>query len=448
MGIADRLRYFDNVDVTLTGPSDDVSAAEPARRAEPRDWAETKRRVRLMIIDELAPRIGGLSAGERVREVRDAIDRAIQREDVVVAPTIRAAFVQEVLADIVGHGPLDRLLADDSISEIMCNAYDEIWVERGGVVEATDAAFADERQYRQVIERMAARVGRRIDESSPMVDARLPDGSRINAVIPPLALRGPALTIRKFGRERLTAADLVVRSNWTSDVIAVMEAAVRGKTNILVAGGTGTGKTTVLSILSSFIPRTERIVTIEDSAELRIDLPNIVNLEARPPNSEGYGEITIRDLVRNALRMRPDRIVVGEVRGAEALDMLQAMNTGHKGSLTTIHANTARDALSRLETLVLMAGYDLPLRAIREQIASAIDIVVQLERLPDGRRITRSICEVQGIEADKFGLLEVFRADDDGVLRSTFRPRFAEELAAAGFEIPPSLFRGGEAFDR
>lgn len=448
MGIADRLRYFDNVDVTLTGPSDDVSAAEPARRAEPRDWAETKRRVRLMIIDELAPRIGGLSAGERVREVRDAIDRAIQREDVVVAPTIRAAFVQEVLADIVGHGPLDRLLADDSISEIMCNAYDEIWVERGGVVEATDAAFADERQYRQVIERMAARVGRRIDESSPMVDARLPDGSRINAVIPPLALRGPALTIRKFGRERLTAADLVVRSNWTSDVIAVMEAAVRGKTNILVAGGTGTGKTTVLSILSSFIPRTERIVTIEDSAELRIDLPNIVNLEARPPNSEGYGEITIRDLVRNALRMRPDRIVVGEVRGGEALDMLQAMNTGHKGSLTTIHANTARDALSRLETLVLMAGYDLPLRAIREQIASAIDIVVQLERLPDGRRITRSICEVQGIEADKFGLLEVFRADDDGVLRSTFRPRFAEELAAAGFEIPPSLFRGGEAFDR
>lgn len=394
MGIADRLRYFDNVDVTLTGPSDDVSAAEPARRAEPRDWAETKRRVRLMIIDELAPRIGGLSAGERVREVRDAIDRAIQREDVVVAPTIRAAFVQEVLADIVGHGPLDRLLADDSISEIMCNAYDEIWVERGGVVEATDAAFADERQYRQVIERMAARVGRRIDESSPMVDARLPDGSRINAVIPPLALRGPALTIRKFGRERLTAADLVVRSNWTSDVIAVMEAAVRGKTNILVAGGTGTGKTTVLSILSSFIPRTERIVTIEDSAELRIDLPNIVNLEARPPNSEGYGEITIRDLVRNALRMRPDRLVIGEVRGAEAVELLQAITTGHDGSLATCHANGPLDALRRLEVMVLLADASLDAVAVREQLVSALDAVVHVARLPDGSRVIASVAEV------------------------------------------------------
>jgi pilus assembly protein CpaF len=440
MGIADRLRSFDDLNLTIAAP--ESHANENVRRVEPRDWAETKRRVRLLIIEELAPRVHGMSSDERIREVRDAIDRAIQREDVVVAPTTRAAFAQEVLADIVGHGPLDRLLEDDSITEIMCNAFDEVWVERDGVLEATDAVFADERQYRQVIERMTSRVGRRIDESSPMVDARLPDGSRINAVIPPLALRGPALTIRKFGRDVFTAADLLARSNWNSTVVEVMEAAVRGKTNVLVAGGTGTGKTTALSVLASFIPRRERIVTIEDSAELRLDLPNIVSLEARPSNSEGSGEVTIRDLVRNALRMRPDRVVVGECRGGEALDMLQAMNTGHQGSLTTIHSNTPRDALSRLETLVLMAGYDLPLRAIREQIASGIGLVVQLERLPDGRRITRSICEVQGIEADRIQLLEIFKAVGDGELRATgFRPELVERLSSLGIELPPALFR-------
>lgn len=445
MSIADRLRMLGEMDVRGTEPArtaEHLPLRDLSRRSEPKDWAETKRRVRLLIIDELAPLIQGMSASERVREVREAIDRAIQREDVLLAPTTRAAFVQEVLSDIVGYGPLDRLLEDDTITEIMCNAYDEIWVERGGVIEQTDAAFADERQYRQVIERMVSRVGRRIDESSPMVDARLADGSRINAVIPPLALRGPALTVRKFGREQFTASDLLVRSNWTPDVIEVMEAAVRGKQNVLVSGGTGTGKTTALAVLAAFIPRHERIVTIEDSAELRIPIPNIVGLEARPANSEGHGAVEIRDLVRNALRMRPDRIVVGECRGGEALDMLQAMNTGHRGSLTTIHANSPRDALSRLETLVLMAGFDLPVRAIRDQVSSAIDLVIQLERLPDGRRITRSICEVQGVEADRVQLLDVFRSDDDGPLRSTgFRPAFVDDLAKIGITLPPTMFQ-------
>ncbi|TMK20590.1 MAG: CpaF family protein, partial [Actinobacteria bacterium] len=271
-------------------------------------------------------------------------------------------------------------LRDPTITEIMCNSYDEIWIERQGLIEQTDFSFTDEEQYRQVIDKIVTGVGRRVDESSPMVDARLPDGSRVNAIVPPLAIHGAVLTIRKFAETPYTAKDLVNFGTFSLDFVNLMDACVRGKLNLLVSGGTGTGKTTLLNVLSSFIPERERILTIEDAAELRLQQTHVVSLEARPANAEGKGEVRIRELVRNALRMRPDRIVVGEVRGAEALDMLQAMNTGHEGSLTTIHANSARDALSRLETMVLMAGYELPIRAIREQIASAINVIVQLER--------------------------------------------------------------------
>src|SRR5690606_11062438 len=275
--------------------------------------------------------------------------------------------------------------------------FDDIWVERNGRLEQTDFKFSDDTQYRAVIEKIVSAVGRRVDESSPMVDARLPDGSRVNAIIPPLALHGSVLTIRKFARDPYTATDLIRFGTWTMDLVTLMDACVRGKLNILVSGGTGTGKTTNLNVLSSFIPDGERIITIEDSAELQLQQRHVINLETRPASAEGTGEVSIRDLVRNALRMRPDRIIVGEVRAAEALDMLQAMNTGHEGSMPTVHANSARDALSRLETMVLMAGFELPVRAIREQIAAAIDLVVQVSRLPEGQRVISAVSEVQGM---------------------------------------------------
>ena len=284
------------------------------------------------------------------------------------------------MSDTLGYGPLDPLLADDTITEVMCNAYDDIWVERGGLIERTDLSFTDDIQYRAVIDKIVSAVGRRVDEASPMVDARLPDGSRVNAIIPPLALHGSVLTIRKFSKDPWTAKDLINFGTWTLDLVTVMEACVRGKLNVLVSGGTGTGKTTNLNVLSAFIPDGERIITIEDSAELQLQQPHVINLETRPPSAEGTGTVSIRDLVKNALRMRPDRIIVGECRAAEALDMLQAMNTGHEGSMTTVHANASRDAISRLETMVLMAGYELPVRAIREQIASAIDLILQVSR--------------------------------------------------------------------
>ena len=287
---------------------------------------------------------------------RPRLDRIVQREDVVVTPLERRRFVQEVMSDTLGYGPLDPLLADESVTEVMCNSYDDIWVEREGRLERTDLSFTDDVQYRAVIDKIVSAVGRRVDEASPMVDARLPDGSRVNAIIPPLALNGAVLTIRKFAKEPFTAKDLINFGTWTLDLTTVMEACVRGKLNILVSGGTGTGKTTNLNVLSAFIPDGERIITIEDSAELQLQQPHVVNLETRPLSAEGTGQVAIRDLVKNALRMRPDRIIVGECRAAEALDMLQAMNTGHEGSMTTVHANSTRDAISRIETMVLMAG--------------------------------------------------------------------------------------------
>jgi pilus assembly protein CpaF len=407
-------------------------------------WDAQKKKVRDLVVADVAPKVANLQGSALAEEVRAAVDRILEREDVQVSPVERRKMVQELVQDTLGYGPLDPLLADDTITEVMCNAFDEIWIERKGVIEAVDVSFSDDAAYRQVIEKIVSGVGRRIDESSPMVDARLPDGSRVNAIVPPLSFKGATLTIRKFAADPYTVQDLIGFGTLTMPIAAVMEACVRGKLNIVVSGGTGTGKTTNLNVLSSFIPSNERIITIEDSIELQLQQPHIVQLEARPPNAEGAGEVRIRDLVKNSLRMRPDRIVVGECRGPEALDMLQAMNTGHDGSLTTLHANSARDAISRLEVLVLMAGYDLPLRAIREQINSAIHLIYQLERLPDGRRIVKSLTEVQGMEGDIILLQDIFVWDfaSDQLVPTGLRPRFVDRLKAEGVEIPASVFAG------
>ena len=417
-------------------------------------WATSKRKVRELVLAEVAPKMGGMSEVELMREVRGALDRAVQREDVKVSPMERRKFVEEVFRDTLGYGPLDPLLADESITEVMCNNYDDIWVEREGRIEHTGASFTDEVQYRAVIEKIVSAVGRRIDESAPMVDARLPDGSRVNAIVPPLAIHGPVLTIRKFAADPYTVKDLINFGTFTLDLATVLEACVRAKMNVLISGGTGTGKTTNLNVLSSFIPDGERVITIEDAAELQLQQPHVINLEARPPNAEGSGEVRIRDLVRNALRMRPDRIIVGEVRGGEALDMLQAMNTGHEGSMTTVHCNSPRDALSRMETMVLMAGFDLPVRAIREQIASALHLIIHLDRMPDGRRVVTSLTELQGMEGDTILLQEVFHYRNvpsrdgrpAGELAATgLRPKFVDKLNELGIEVPAKVFHSHRA---
>jgi pilus assembly protein CpaF len=427
------------------------TAATPREKAAAQSWEDNKRKVRDLVLAELAPKMGaGLQGVSLIDEVKSALDRILEREDVKVSPLERRKFVQEVIQDTLGYGPLDPLLQDNSITEIMCNAFDDIWVERAGRLEPIDASFNDDPHYRQVITKIVSAVGRRVDESSPMVDARLPDGSRVNVIIPPLAIHGSVLTIRKFAADPYTVKDLINFGTFSLDLAVVMEACVRGKLNILVSGGTGTGKTTNLNVLSSFIPEGERVLTIEDSAELQLQQPHVINLEARPPNAEGAGEVRIRDLVRNALRMRPDRIVVGEVRGAECLDMLQAMNTGHEGSMTTVHSNSPRDALSRLETMVLMSGYDLPVRAIREQITSAIHIIMHLDRLPDGRRVVTHVTELQGMEGDTILLQDVFHLrqwpGSDGTMHAEIqptglRPKFMEKLALEGIEVPAKVFR-------
>jgi pilus assembly protein CpaF len=428
-----------------------------ADRRSTSTWTDAKRKVRDLVLTELAPKLAGpkaLSGPALAKEVKSTVDRVLRREDMKISPIERQKFVDEVMSDTLGYGPLDSPLSDPTITEVMCNAYDDIWIEREGLVEQSDLSFADEEQYHQVIQKIVTGVGRRVDESSPMVDARLPDGSRVNAIVPPLALRGAVLTIRKFSETPYTAKDLVNFGTFSIDFVHLMDACVRGKLNILVSGGTGTGKTTLLNVLSSFIPERERILTIEDAAELKLQQIHVVSLEARPANAEGKGEVRIRELVRNALRMRPDRIVVGEVRGAEALDMLQAMNTGHEGSLTTVHANTPRDALSRLETMVLMAGFDLPVRAIREQVASALNVIVQLERQTDGSRKVTSVQEIQGLEGDTILLQEIFRFRSNitsegrqvGQLESTgLRPKFLDKLKSHGVEIPAKILQASPA---
>jgi pilus assembly protein CpaF len=410
-----------------------------------------KATVRAIVIDRLGPTLarGDVDDARLRSELETALTEAQRSSRTTIPPSERAEFLDSTMADMLGWGALTPLMDDPSVTEIMCNRPDEVWVERDGRIEPAGVRFPSEDAYRQVIDRMLATAGRRVDEASPMADGRLPDGSRVNAIIPPLAVRGAVLTVRRFPETAFTVADLIARESLSADAAVFLEAAVRGKANVLVSGGTGTGKTTLLNVLSSFVPPDERIVTIEDAAELRLSQPHIVTLEARPANIEGVGMVTIRDLVRNALRMRPDRIVVGEVRDAAALDMLQAMNTGHEGSLTTVHANTPRDALSRIETMVLMAGLDLPLRAVREQIASALDLIVQLERRSDGQRVVSGVAEVQGREGETITLQDIFIRRGSGPLVATgLRPALAERLAERGSTVPSSVFRGKAAAAR
>lgn len=362
----------------------------------------------------------------------------------------RMRIADELFDEIMGYGPITPLLNDPEISEIMVNGPDQVYVERKGKIELTEVFFRDDAHVMNIIDRIVSPLGRRIDESMPMVDARLPDGSRVNAIIPPLSLVGPVITIRKFSQDPLTIEDLIQFNTLTPEMARFLEACVKSRLNIVVSGGTGSGKTTTLNVLSSFISPTERIITIEDAAELQLHQPHVVTLESRPPNIEGKGAISIRDLVRNALRMRPDRIIVGEVRSGEALDMLQAMNTGHDGSLTTGHANSPRDMLSRLETMVLMAGMDLPVRAIREQIASAIDLIIHQSRLRDGSRRITHITEVQNMEGDVIVLQDLFNfiqtgVDDDGRVIGEFRatgmrPKFIDRLEVSGYKLPVEVF--------
>ena len=349
-------------------------------------------------------------------------------------------LLNQIIDEVTGFGPINSLILDPEVSEVMVNGPKQVFVERQGRLELTEITFRDNEHVMHIIDKIVAPLGRRIDESSPMVDARLPDGSRVNAIIPPLALNGPTITIRKFAADPLTIDDLIAFGTLTAEMAEFIEACVKARLNIVVSGGTGSGKTTLLNVLSSFIPADERIITIEDAAELQLRQTHVVSLESRPPNIEGRGAVTIRDLVRNSLRMRPDRIVIGEVRGGEALDMLQAMNTGHDGSMTTGHANSPRDMLARLETMVLMAGVDLPVRAIREQIASAIDLIIQQARLKDGSRKVIQITEVQGIEGEVITLQDIF-VFERGELRATgIRPKCAEKIAHFGIKLPVDLF--------
>jgi pilus assembly protein CpaF len=379
--------------------------------------------------------------------------RVIERDAVRLIPAEHSRLVAELTDDVLGYGAIEQYLADPTVTEVMVNSTEGIYIERNGRLELTTSRYPSASQLRQVIDRIVSGVGRRIDESSPMVDARLADGSRVNAVIPPLAVDGPVLTIRKFSPSTFGAEQLVANGTITSEIVDLLCACVRGRLNVLLTGGTGAGKTTLLNILSSYIPDDERIITIEDAVELRLHQRHVVRLESRPANIEGKGHVAIRDLVRNALRMRPDRIIVGEVRGGEALDMLQAMNTGHEGSLSTLHANTPRDALSRLETMVLMAGLDLPARAIREQIASAVDLIVSLSRLRDGTRRVTQVTEVNGMEGDIITLTDLYTFDYSAGIDETgrflgapkptgLRPKFMDRLHEVGIALPASVFGG------
>jgi pilus assembly protein CpaF len=385
------------------------------------------------------------------RRVEELVEEKLRAEKLPYSRQIRNRLVSDMADEILGFGPIEPLLRDPTITEVMVNRADQVYCERFGRLELTDVQFRDGDHIRHVIDKIVTPLGRRVDESSPMVDARLPDGSRVNAIIPPLSLNGPVLTIRKFSVDPYTVEDLIGFGTMTQGMAAFLAACVKIKLNIIVSGGSGAGKTTLLNVLSSFIPEGERIVTVEDAAELKLHQPHVVRLESRPPNIEGRGEIKIRDLVRNCLRMRPDRIIVGEVRGGETLDMLQAMNTGHEGSVSTIHANTPRDALARMETMVMMAGMDLPSRAIREQVAAAIHLVVQISRLSDGSRKVVSVSEIQGMEGPVIVLQDIFTFHQKGVgeagkvlgtMQATgMVPKFIDRFNAAGVHLPAEIFK-------
>jgi Flp pilus assembly CpaF family ATPase len=423
-------------------PAPHEATEQHACAPEDATYGELKRRTLKRLLSEVDLKkiwsAHGHAPLEEVKEhARDAVKRVVAKiEERALEGRDRARFIQEVLDEAVGLGPLEQLMSDPAVSEIMVNGCDHIFVERGGVIERSSLRFTSNEHLLGVIERIVAPLGRRIDERSPLVDARLSDGSRVNAIIPPLALDGPALTVRRFSMRYNSMDELVHAGALSRGMADFLSACVRGRVSILVAGGTGSGKTTLLNALSLFIDERERIVTIEDSAELALQQPHVVRLESRPANIEGEGAVTIRDLVRNSLRMRPDRIVVGECRGGETLDMLQAMNTGHDGSLTTVHANNARDALMRLETMVLFAGVDLPVKAIREQVVSAVDLIVQLERFPDGARRIVEMYEVVGLEGDRITMQEIARHSEEGFCATGFVPHFCHRCAQRGVAIP------------
>jgi pilus assembly protein CpaF len=441
-----------------------ASAAEiPFVRPEPKTHGADARdalnsikdRAATALYERMGSRItdASLDEAELQSYVKEELRAIVNEDEIPLTAPERHRLVQEIIDDVLGLGPLQKFLNEVAVTEIMVNGPDKVYVERGGRLYLTTARFSSEDHLRRIIERIVTKVGRRIDESSPMVDARLSDGSRVNAIIPPLAVNGASLTIRKFGQVPLTVDHLISFGTLTPEMAELLHACVQARLNILVSGGTGTGKTTLLNVLSSFLPADERIVTIEDAVELQLQQEHVVRLESRPRNIEGKGEVSIRDLVRNSLRMRPDRIVIGEVRGGESLDMLQAMNTGHDGSISTVHANSPRDAIARLETLVLMAGMDLPLRAVREQIASAVNLIVHISRLRDGTRRVTHVTEVQGMEGDIVTLQDAFTFDYSAGLdaNGTFlgrptptgvRPRFVDRFAELGIQLSPAVFGG------
>jgi pilus assembly protein CpaF len=464
MGLSDRIKTNTNGSAAALEHSGPAPLGEqvPEQRAVVDPYAELKTRIHHACIAKLGPQLFSTQSDEEISEkVLRAVTEQLALDRTPLTREERRQITKEITDDILGYGPLEPFLHDDSVTEVMVNGPDAIYIERAGKIVHTGATFLDDAHLMRIIDKIVSSVGRRVDEASPMVDARLPDGSRVNAIIPPLALRGPTLTIRKFSRDPYTMDDLINFGSVTAHAAQFLSSCVHGKLNILISGGTGTGKTTTLNAMSAFIPNAERIVTIEDAAELQLQQQHVIVLESRPPNIEGQGEVRIRELVRNSLRMRPDRIIVGEVRGSETLDMLQAMNTGHEGSLTTIHANSPRDALSRLETLVMTAGVELPHRAIREQISSAFDLLVQITRLVDGSRRVTHISEVLGMESDVITLQDIFVAkppdegDPEAATGSAkllkplecagLKPHFLEKMAANGVVLPPAFFNEDSA---
>jgi pilus assembly protein CpaF len=449
MGLQEKIKNVEESSIDLSVPRVE---ALPLRKKQIED---IKKNIHLKLIEELSDIIfrKNINDAELKLKVNSSAQKLVYENDFPLTIEEKTKIIGEIIDDIVGHGPIEEFLRDKEVTEIMINNPSTIYIERFGKIYKTNKSFLDENHLMRIIDKIVSRIGRRVDESSPYVDARLPDGSRVNIIISPLTLNGPVMTIRKFAADPLTIDNLIEYGTCTKEVAEFMEACVKGRLNIITSGGTGTGKTTMLNVLSSFIPDNERILTIEDAAELQLSQVHVIRMEARPPNIEGRGEVTIRDLVKNALRMRPDRIIVGEVRGGEALDMLQAMNTGHDGSISTLHANTPRDVLSRIETMVLMAGVELPVRAIREQVSSAIDMIIHLNRLKDGSRRIVKITEVQGMEGEVITLQDIFQFDfsmgiDEkgrfkGTLKSTgLRPQFSARLQDYGINLPSSMFLG------
>jgi pilus assembly protein CpaF len=455
--LADRLAAASrDRSTTAAAPSDAMSTTATRGGEEKKadnDYGALKSQVHNTLLQQLGPKLydAELTQTELEHMVRGALQEGMQAEEVLLTTAERTRISQEISDDILGYGPIEPFLRDPDLTEVMVNGPNSIYIERGGRLQKVEGTFSDEAHLRRTIDKIVSRIGRRVDESSPMVDARLPDGSRVNAVIPPLAVDGSLLTIRKFSADPYTSDDLVAFGTYSQRTAEFLEACVKGRLNIVISGSTGAGKTTTLNVLSSFIPSDERIVTIEDAAELQLHQDHVLRLESRPANIEGKGAIEIRDLVKNSLRMRPDRIVVGEVRDASALDMLQAMNTGHDGSICSIHSNGPRDTLARIETMVLMAGMDLPIRAIREQVASAVDLIVHQSRLKDGSRRITHVTEVERMEGDVITLQDVFVYDHSlgfdengksrGRLRSTgLRPKFLEKMAHSNVTVDPMLF--------